>query len=131
MAFADKIQKHYHITRGEYINSTYYNYHPVSWDHVGPKQSYESRLIFRHVGYIEKYRCYLLNTQKELPVVQRADINRRLVSWIVKYLKLYMNPYKCYQTEGQTRAAESLLALAKKISDSQFTDFTTRIELAY
>ena len=131
VAFADKIQKHFHITRGEYINSTYYNYHPVSWDHVGPKQSYESRLIFRHVGYIEKYRCYLLNIQKELPVAQRVDINRRLVCWIVKYLKLYMDPYKCYQTEGQTNAAKSLLALAKKISDSQFTDFTTRIELAY
>lgn len=130
VAFANKIQKHFHITRGEYINSTYYNYHPVSWDHVGPKQSYESRLIFRHVGYIEKYRCYLLNMQKELSVAQRADINRRLVGWIVKYLKLYMNPYKCYQTEGQTTAAKLLLALAQKIIDSQFTDFTTRIELA-
>lgn len=127
--FADKVQKYFHITRGEYINSTYYNYHPVSWDHVGPKQSYESRLIFRHVGYIEKYRCYLLNEQKGYPIDYRVDINRRLVSWIVKYLKLYMDSYKCYQTEGQTRAAQSLLALAKIISDSQYTDFSTRIEL--
>lgn len=129
VTFADQVQKHYHITRGEYINSTCYNYHPVGWDYIGPKQSYESRLIFRHVGYIEKYRCYLLNRLKKLPVAQRVDINRRLVGWIVKYLKLYMDPYKCYQTEGQTAAAKSLLALAKKISDSQFADFTTRIEI--
>lgn len=128
--FADQVQKHFHITRGEYINSTYYNYHPVGWDHdVGPKQSYESRLIFRHVGYIEKYRCYLLNKRKELPFVQRVDINRRLVTWIVKYLKLYKNPYKCYQTEAQTVAADALLELTREISNSQFTDFTTRIEL--
>lgn len=128
--FADQVLKHFHITRGEYINSTYYNYHPVGWDHdVGPKQSYESRLIFRHVGYIEKYRCYLLNKRKELPFERRVDINRRLVNWIVKYLKLYKKPYKCYQTETQNAAADALLALAKKISNSQFTDFATRIEL--
>lgn len=130
VTFADQVQKHFQLTRGEYINSTYYNYHPVGWDHdVGPKQSYESRLIFRHVGYIEKYRCYLLSKRKELPFVQRVDINRRLVGWIVKYLKLYKNPYKCYQTEAQNIAADALLDLARKISDSQFTDFATRIEL--
>ncbi len=130
VTFADQVQKYFHITRREYINSTYYNYHPVGWDHdAGLKQSYESRLIFRHVGYIEKYRNYLLNRRKELPFEQRVDINQRLVSWIVKYLKLYKNPYKCYQTETQNIAADALLKLAEKIRDSQFTDFTTRLEL--
>ena len=130
VTFSEKVQKHFNITRGEYIKSTYYNYHPVGWDHVGPKQSYESRLIFRHVGYIEKYRSYLLNSQKGFSFDQRVDINRRLVEWIVKYLKLYMNPHKCYQTEGQTSAANSLLALANIIRESGFTDFTTKIELS-
>ena len=130
MVFADRVQKHFRITRSEYINSTYFNYHPVGWDHdVGPKQSYESRLIFRHVGYIEKYRCYLIKKRTELPPAQLADINRRLVGWIIKYLKLYKNPHMCYQTEAQNNAADALLALAKKISDSCFTDFSTRIEL--
>ena len=97
--FADRIQKHFKITHGEYIYNTYYNYHPVGWNHdVGPKQSYESRLIFRHMRYIEKYRCYLLNKRKELPFAQRVDINRRLIAWIVKYLKLYQNSHSCSAT---------------------------------
>lgn len=130
VTFAERVQKYFNINRGEYINSTYYNYHPVGWDHdAGLKQSYESRLIFRHVGYIEKYRNYLLSKRKELPFEQRVDINQRLVSWIVKYLKLYKNSYKCYQTEAQNTAVDALFALVEKIRDSHFTDFTTRIEL--
>ena len=130
VTFAERVQKYFNINRGEYINSTYYNYHPVGWDHdAGLKQSYESRLIFRHVGYIEKYRNYLLSKRKELPFEHRVDINQRLVSWIVKYLKLYKNSYKCYQTEAQNTAVDALFALVEKIRDSHFTDFTTRIEL--
>lgn len=130
VTFADAVQKQFHLTRGEYINSTYYNYHSVGWDHdVGSKQSYESRLIFRHVGYIEKYRCYLLNSIKEsVSIEERIDINKRLVQWIVKYLKLYENSYICYQTDLQNKAADELQMLAKRIIDSQYEDFVTRIE---
>ncbi len=131
VTFADQVRKHFQITRREYISSTYYNYHPVDWDHeAGPKQSYESRLVFRHVGYIEKYRCYLLRKKEDLPFELRVDINRRLVEWIVKYLELYKDSYKCYQTETQNAAANALLELTRTIRRSQFTDFTTRIELS-
>lgn len=129
VTFAEEVQKYFNLTRSEYISSTYYNYHPVGWDHdVGPKQSYESRLIFRHVGYIEKYRCYLLEKWRDFPLASRIDINSRLVGWIVKYLKLYKNSYKCYQTESQNTAANELLKFATIISESGFTDFQTRIE---
>ena len=129
--FADAVQKQFHIhDRGFYINNTYYNYHPVGWDHdVGPKQSYESRLIYRHVSYIEKYRCYILKKRKSLPLEQRVEINRKLVEWIVKYLRLYQDPYKCYQTDAQDKAAKRLLELAGKIRNSGYRDFSTRIEI--
>lgn len=130
LAFANKVLKLHHIDRKTYIQKTFYNYHTVSWDgEVGSKQSYESRLIFRHVGYIEKYRCFLLNKQDKYTETERMDINERLVYRIVKYLKLYMDSYKCFQTERQNIAADSLLAIASKIKDSGFKDFTSRIEL--
>jgi len=65
MTVADKVIKLFHINREEYIKNTFYNYHSSGWgNEVGPKQSYESRLIFRHVGYIEKYRGYLLKKKQ-------------------------------------------------------------------
>ena len=59
--FANKVLEAYGLSRDEFINETVFNYHTIGWDgEIGPKQSYESRLIFRHIGYIEKYRCYLI-----------------------------------------------------------------------
>jgi len=130
MTFANAVMKHLHIGRSEYIKKSFYNYHSSGWgNEIGPKQSYESRLIFRHVGYIEKYRCYLLSKKEDEPIVVRADINRRLVDRIIRYLKLYQNIYKCCQTEGQNTAAKELLKLADKIVYSKYIDFKTRIEL--
>lgn len=130
MTFADKVMKLFHINRGEYIKNTFYNYHSSGWgNEVGPKQSYESRLIFRHVGYIEKYRCYLLEKKQGAPLSELADINRRLVERIVKYLKLYQDQFKCCQTEGQNIAAIELLKLAEIIKKSEYLDFDIRIEL--
>ena len=86
-------------------------------------------MIFRHVGYIEKYRCYLLEKKQGAPLSELADINRRLVERIVKYLKLYQDQFKCCQTEGQNIAAIELLKLAEIIKKSEYLDFDIRIEL--
>lgn len=130
MIFANSVMTYFNINREEYIKHTFYNYHSSGWgNEVGPKQSYESRLIFRHVGYIEKYRCYLLKKKQKTSLSELADINRRLVERIVKYLKLYQDPFKCCQTEAQNNAAIELLELADVIKRSGYTDFTTRIEL--
>lgn len=127
--FAEKVLDVFKLDRNDYINNTFYNYHSVGWErNVGPKQSYESRLIFRHIGYIEKYRCYLLTKRKEMPVSQKVCINKILVNWIVKYLELYNNYDLCYQTELQNLAEKELMSFAQKIIDSGYTDFDTRIE---
>ena len=129
-AFARRVMEAFQLTRNEYIRSTAFNYHTVGWDgEIGPKQSYESRLVFRHIGYIEKYRRYLLKKHENMETEYLADINRRLVERIVKYIKLYQDSTLCFQTELQDNAAIKLLELAQSIQQSRYTDFQTVIEL--
>ena len=131
LVFAEKAMKAYSITRDEYIKSTAFNYHSIGWDgEIGPKQSYESRLIFRHIGYIETYRYYLLKKHEDWEPEQLADINRKIVIRIMRYLKLYQDSSKCFQTDSQNRAAEKLFKLAKKIKSAKYMDFDTRIILS-
>lgn len=128
--FSEKVMKAFKIDRGVFIQSTVFNYHTVGWDReVGPKQSYESRLIFRHIGYIEKYRMYLLEKHHYDDQQTKSEINKSLVTRIIKYLKLYQNPNLCFQTESQNKAAAELLEIARKIEKKGFIDFDTRIEL--
>lgn len=128
--FAKKVEELLSINHEQYINTTFYNYHSVGWNNeAGYKQSYESRLIFRHIGYIEKYRCYLLCKDQFENMYEKIEINKRLVCWIIRYIKLYMDPQKCYQTEGQNIVANKLLEFAHIIKKSEYLDFNTRIEL--
>ena len=128
--FSEEVMKAFKIDRGVFIQSTVFNYHTVGWDReVGPKQSYESRLIFRHIGYIEKYRMYLLEKHHYDDQQTKSEINKSLVTRIIKYLKLYQNPNLCFQTESQNKAAAELLEIARKIEKKGFIDFDTRIEL--
>lgn len=127
--FAERVEKEFNLSKDEYINNTFFNYHSVGWDNnVGPKQSYESRLIFRHIGYIEKYRNYLLNKKKDISLEERIAINKKLVEWIIKYIDLYYSGEICYRTEYQDIAAKDLLDLSNKIIKSNYKDFVTRIE---
>lgn len=128
--FAEKVMKSRNLTREEYIVNTSYNYHKLrSDDDKCPKQSYESRLIFRHIGYIERYRCYLLTKYSNEDSAIRADINRRIVTRILRYLSLYRNPELCIQTTQQDQAANKLYELATNIKNKNYYDFKTKIEL--
>jgi hypothetical protein len=132
VTFAKLVMAKYNLKRSDYIDSTSFNYHTVGWDRdreIGRKQSYESRLIFRHIGYIEKYRRYLLKKHEEDGAASRADLSRRLVIRIINYIELYQNSEICFQTEIQDNAAKHLYELAKKIVNSNYYDFNTRIEL--
>ena len=116
------------ISKNEYLNNTYFNYHPVNSDgYPEMRQSYESRLIFRHIGYIEHYRQYLLKKHKEKTTYCK-DINERLVVRIKMYLDLYYDEKHCYQNIAQTEAAKILSSRIEEIEKSQYTNFTTKIE---
>ena len=48
------------------------------------KQSYESRLIFSHIGYIERYRRYLLKKHSKGNEEYLMDVNERIINFIKK-----------------------------------------------
>ena len=130
-SFANRVMEKERINRYEYIYSSPYNYHSVSWhgQGEGKHHSYESRLIFRHITYIEKYRCYLLKKHEfDMDENLRADINRRLVDKIVKYIKLYNNYDICFQTEDQDMVVNELHKRALIIINKKYHDFETKIE---
>ena len=127
--FSNQVCQYYGISRDDYIHNTVYNYMAQAADGtVRFKQSYESRLIFSHIGYIERYRRYLLKKhEKDFPEI-RADFNKRTIKFIKDYLNLYNNAESCYQTEIQNNAARELMEDIRKIEDAEYMDFSTRIE---
>lgn len=127
--FAQKAMAAFEMDRDEYVNNSVFNYHTLVWDGGnGPKQSYESRLIFRHIGYIEKYRTYLLKKHEKDGDEFLRDINRRLIERIIRYIRLYQDSDKCFQTRSQDEAAKTLRKIAEKIRYSAYRDYVSRIE---
>lgn len=133
LTFANTAMRVYKWDREMYINRSFFNYHPIGWDGgMAPRQSYESRLIFRHVGYIEKYRRYLLKKYAQEDLKKKIEISEILVAWIIKYLELYQDSEKCFHTPAQDSAAVELILLAKGIHNSVNSsryDLITRIEI--
>ncbi len=130
--FAERAMKSFAMSQEEYISGSFFNYHKDSWDgEVGTKQSYESRLIFQHIGYIERYRMYLLNSHREDADEYLRDVNKRLVTRIIRYLVLYRDAFRCLGSRSLDYVANELMALAREIERSGFSDFSTRIELDY
>lgn len=129
--FAKKVMDTLKIDKNEYINNTFFNYHTVNKDGtIGFKQSYESRLIFSHVGYIERYRRYLLQKNENNGLRYALYVNEKLVERIKKYLCLYKNEELCFQTISQDEAANKLLNQIAAIEASRYYDFHTKIEIA-
>lgn len=127
--FSDKVCTYYKISKDDYINNTVYNYMAQAQDGTARfKQSYESRLIFSHIGYIERYRRYLLKKHCSENEAYLMDVNERIINFIKKYLDLYTNEKTCYQTESQNKAAKELEEAIEKIEKSGYKDYVTRIE---
>ena len=128
--FAGLVMDIFKINKYEYINNTYFNYHSINRDGTpGIRQSYESRLIFSHIGYIERYRRYLLQKNKLQSQETLADINRRLVIRIKRYLDLYLDEEMCFHTCKQDEAAKELSTQLQQIQENNFKDFITKIEV--
>ena len=117
------------------MNYSVYNYRSRYNDGtIGYKQDYISRLIFGHIGYIERYRRYILARSKDLlSPLERIDINRRLVIRIKRYLYLYLYPqseeYKCCHSSSQDEAAYILSGCIKRIEESNYVDLQSAIEI--
>lgn len=129
--FANSIMQYFNLNRYEYINNSYYNYHTTNRDKtIGYRQSYESRLIFSHIGYIERYRRYLLKKNMLQKEDYLKDINERLITRISKYLNLYLDENLCFQTKRQDDATKILRDQIKIIKDKDYLDFKTKIEIS-
>ena len=127
--FAYKVMNHFKYSKEEYVSNSFFNYTIQLDDSIGPKQSYESRLIFRHIGYIEKYREYILFKMKDEEESFLSDLNFRLVSRIKRYLELYENEELCFHSRPQDEAARSLMQLISVIEKFEYKDFRTKISI--
>lgn len=127
--FALSVKREKGITLEEYANSVY-NYRSVGRDGVlKEKQSYESRMIFNHIRYIEEFRAYLLDIYKDEKDHVKQDISEQLIKWIKKYLELYTGLEKYRKSGDQDKAAKVLLDIANRIKDGNYADYTTVIEV--
>lgn len=133
--FSTKVMREFEWDDNQYLNYSVYNYRSRYNDGTfGYKQDYVSRLIFGHIGYIERYRRYLLAKLKNsFSTLQLIDINKRLVIRIKRYLNLYLDPqskeYDCCHSSSQDEAAISLSKCIKRIEDSKYIDFQSSIEI--
>lgn len=130
--FSEQAMNALQLSRNLYLNSSYLNYRTISKDGaVGFRQSYESRLIFGHIGYIERYRRYLLHKHQHADQKFLQGINERLVVRINRYLQLYRNQDLCFGTPPQDKAAKYLEEEIEVIRVSGYNDITTKIEISY
>lgn len=131
VAFSNQVMELLDLDRNEYIENTVYNYHSKSKDGIPKfKQSYESRLIFNHIGYLENYRRFLLKKYC-VDLESRRIINEKVVYWIEKYLSLYCNEADCFHTVYQDKAANYLKKQVRIIKESNYNDYSTKIETDY
>lgn len=121
--FAELIMKSKNLSQEQYMEQTPFNYRFTYNEY---HQSYESKLIFSHVGYIEKYRQYLLLTINDADLC--ADYSERIIYWIKKYLELYETEGKCFRSEEHNRILSILKAKIEVIKLSDYKDFSTKIE---
>lgn len=130
ISFSKRVMEAYEMDRDTYINSSYFNYRTAGRDGShGYRQSYESRLIFSHIGYIERYRRFLLFKHRNQKMESLRVINKRLVDRIKRYLILYKNEAFCFGTDSQDKAAEFLLDQIEIIVGRAYNDFITKIEI--
>lgn len=88
-------------------------------------QLHEERIIFCHIYYLESYRDYLINhCYSTAPVDRRKDLNRRVVTYIERYLDLYDRYVK---TTERDQVAKKLRNKVQIIVDSDYEDFKTTI----
>lgn len=128
--FAKGVMNTFEFDKFEYVNNSFFNYHTTNRDGtVGYRQSYESRLIFSHIGYIERYRRYLLKKHKGELREKLQDINKRLAERIQRYLDLYFDEENCFHTVPQDEAAKILNDQIRIIRDSKYFDINTKIEV--
>ena len=121
--FANRVMDYFSYDNIAFIKDSKLNYHED--DESGMErshQSYISRLVFSHVGYIECYRFYL----KKINQLD-ANINKKLTLIIEKYLNIYAYADPCLRSPGQDMVLNDLLGKIRKIRRSNFTDYNTRI----
>lgn len=88
-------------------------------------QLHEERVIFCHIYHLESYRNYILNTyMKDRKIEERVDVNKRLVTIISNYIKLYNENIISSQRNG---VIKTLTAKISIIEEAGYSDFKTRI----
>ena len=129
VGFSTRLMEHFHWDRDTYINNSYFNYHMINRDgSPGYRQSYESRLIFSHIGYIERYRRYLLQKYKTEAELFLQDINARLILRLRRYVELYQDEELCFHTPPQDTVADYLMRQIESIENAGYLDFRTKVE---
>lgn len=106
----------------DYLNSPL-----VGSTRKGNKQFHEERILFQHIYLIEDYRQFIVNKDriKENPAL-RKRANEKLVKAIREYLNLLEGI--SYIWEYRRDIKKALCAKTKRIEDSRYVDFSTRIE---
>ena len=122
--FSDEVLQFFNYSVDELLNNSHLNYHDDEDDNpiAGNHQSYIGRLVFGHIGYIERYRRYLIKKQS-----MNVDINTKLTNFIKDYLELYMTgPSYVHSAEHDT-ISKAMFDQVDEIVRSEYKDYRTRI----
>lgn len=122
------------LSEYEYLNLSFYNYHTSSlYDWQDYKLSYESRIIFAHIAYIDNYRRYLLVKYRHEGFQKQNELSQKLIEWIITYLKLCKHK-DVLLSPNQEETVARLWSESKKIlssSDFMFNDITGHGAMLY
>lgn len=88
-------------------------------DNVG--RLHEERIIHWHIRYIDNYRIHII---KDIYPDKIVDMNKRIISYIGKYVQLLKNPLF---SDISNVLYKELSACIKYIVDQNYNDSTTQI----
>lgn len=87
------------------------------------------RIIHTHIRYIDNYRIYVLNSFPEISDENKKRINKYLIEYITKYIKIGEANPNILTTMSTENLFPVFYDKIKIIVDSEYEDFTTKIDI--
>ena len=117
-----------YMTKKQSYGNTIDNTEPYYSVRAGLKQSQTARLVFSSVGYIERFRKYMLNRNK-IEDSRIVETNKLLTNRISGLLSIYSESPESLRNSRQDSVNERLMNSIRIIETNNFNDMETAIEI--
>ena len=115
----------------EYLRSDYVGIIKRGEDKKPQNFFHGERFLNTHIGYIDKFRYFLLNYCKDIPDGEKCEINKQLVEFIEKYVTLLSNVLIDPNGRIQSKILPHYKQQIKVIKENNYNDYSIEINFRW